>query len=277
MTSLKVGYLLPTHDQAVRGDHDLEQLVKQARRAETPGFDSVRNNMTTFVLVHGAWHGPWAWERLTPLLHQAGARTLTPTLTLEGDTGLDVHVDEVLTCLNVAATTGDDVALVGHSYAGLIVRQAADLQPDLVNHVILVDGWAGGDGASMFSLAPDAFVNAILAAARPTAGGRHIPAPPPASFGITTPGDTRWLAPRLRPQPLRTFTEATRLSGAVDQIPGTAVYCRPQTYPFDRFATAIGYRTIAVDGPHDVMLTHPQALARLLLGAHTYQFNNEKL
>ncbi|GAA2397853.1 alpha/beta fold hydrolase [Actinomadura vinacea] len=233
--------------------------------------------MTTFVLVHGAWHGPWAWERLTPFLHQAGMRTLTPALTLEDDAGLDVHVDEVLTCLDVAATAGDDVVLIGHSYAGLIVRQAADLQPDLVNQVILIDGWAGGDGASMFSLASDAFVNAIRAAAHASADGALVPAPPPASYGITDPGDTRWLAPRLRPQPLRTFTEATRLSGAVDQIPGTAIYCRPQTFPFDRFATAIGYRTVPVDGPHNVMLTHPQALARLLLDAHTCQFNNKKL
>ncbi|GAB3162222.1 alpha/beta hydrolase [Microbispora hainanensis] len=231
--------------------------------------------MTTFILVHGAWHGPWASERLTPFLHNAGMRTLTPALTLEGDAGLDTHVDEVLTCLDIAATAGEDVVLVGHSYAGLIVRQAADLQPDLVNHVILIDGWAGGDGASMFSLVPQAFVNAIRAAAHATTDGCHIPAPPPASYGITDPDDTRWLAPRLRPQPLRTFTEATRLSGAVDQIPGTAICCRPQPYPFDRLAAAIGYPTIAMNGPHNVMLTHPQALAQLLLDA--VQFNNKKL
>ncbi|MGW4474389.1 alpha/beta fold hydrolase [Nonomuraea sp. NPDC004354] len=233
--------------------------------------------MTTFVLVHGAWHGPSAWERLTPHLHQAGARTLTPSLTLEGDVGLDVHVDEVLTCLDGATTAVDDVVLVGHSYAGLIVRQAADLRPDMVKQVILIDGWAGGDGASMFSLASDAFVNAIRAAARTSADGRHIPAPPPARYGITDPDDTRWLVPRLRPQPLRTFTDATRLSGAVDQIPGTAIYCRPQAYPFDRFAAAIGYRTIAMDAPHNVMLTHPAALAKLLLDSQAFQFNNEKL
>ncbi|WP_101790934.1 alpha/beta fold hydrolase [Nonomuraea indica] len=233
--------------------------------------------MTTFVLVHGAWHGPSAWERLTPLLREAGTRTLTPSLTLEGDAGLDAHVDEVLACLDVAATADDDVVLVGHSYAGLIVRQAADRRPDLIGHIILIDGWAGGDGAGMFSLAPGTFVDAIHAAARTTAGGRHIPAPPPASFGITDPDDVRWLAPRLRPQPLRTFAEATRLRGAVDDIPGTAICCRPQTYPFDRFAAAIGYRIIAMDAPHDVMLTQPQALARLLLDAHAYQFNNEKL
>ncbi len=233
--------------------------------------------MTTFVLVHGAWHGPWAWERLTPFLRQAGARTTTPALTLDGDAGLDTHVHEVLGALEAVATDGEDVVLVGHSYAGLVVRQAADLRPDLVDHVILVDGWAGGDGASMFSLAPGAFVDAIRAAARTSTDGRHIPAPPPASFGITDPDDARWLAPRLRPQPLRSFTEATRLIGGVDRIPGTAVHCRPQTYPFDRFAAAIGYRSVDFDGPHDVMLTHPRALARLLLEAHAFQFNNKKL
>ncbi|MEO3884486.1 alpha/beta hydrolase [Nonomuraea sp. B5E05] len=234
--------------------------------------------MTTFVLVHGAWHGPWAWDRLTPFLHQAGARTITPALTLNSDIGLHGHVQELLAALDGAAEEGlaDDLVLVGHSYAGLVVRQAADLRPWLVDDVILVDGWAGGDGASMFGLAPEAFVHAILAAAR-TSAGNQVPAPAPAMFGVTDPDDVAWLVPRLRPQSLRTFTETTRLSGAVDRIPGTGIYCRPQTYAFDQFAAEVGYRAIALDGPHDVMLTHPQVLARLLLEAHACQFNNEKL
>ncbi len=41
MTPLKIGYLLPTRDRAVLGDHDLEQLIEQARCAEALGFDSV--------------------------------------------------------------------------------------------------------------------------------------------------------------------------------------------------------------------------------------------
>ncbi|MEV4183128.1 alpha/beta hydrolase [Streptosporangium canum] len=188
--------------------------------------------MTTFVLVHGAWHGPWAWDRLTPFLHQAGARTITPALTLDGDIGLHAHVQELLTALDAVA--------------------------------------------DMFGLAPEPFVHAIQAAAR-TGAGNQVPAPAPAMFGVTDPDDARWLSARMRPQPLRTFTETTRLSGAVDRIPGTGIYCRPRTYAFDQFAAAIGYRTIVLDGPHDVMLTHPQALARLLLEAHAFQFNNEKL
>ncbi|KDN17941.1 esterase/lipase family protein [Amycolatopsis rifamycinica] len=214
--------------------------------------------MTTFVLVHGAWHGPWAWDRIVPLLHAAGARTLTPELSVSG--GLHDHAETVITALD--AVRDDDVVLVGHSYAGLVVREAADARADAVGHVVLVDGWAGPDGSSLFGLAPETTVRALLAAA---GDGPSIPAPPPAAYGVTDPGDVAWLAPRLVPQSRRSFTETTRLSGAVDRIPGTALWCRPKTYAFEELGQSVGYRTRALDAPHDVMVTHPASLARLLL------------
>ncbi|GAB3162220.1 LLM class flavin-dependent oxidoreductase [Microbispora hainanensis] len=71
MASLKVGYLLPTRDQAVRGDHDLEQLVEQARRAEALGFDSV-------------WAGdsPLTRPRADPLLLLSAVAVATRRITL---------------------------------------------------------------------------------------------------------------------------------------------------------------------------------------------------
>jgi len=41
MAGLKIGYLLPTRDQAVLGEHDPGRLVAQARRAEELGLDSI--------------------------------------------------------------------------------------------------------------------------------------------------------------------------------------------------------------------------------------------
>ncbi|MBO3738655.1 alpha/beta hydrolase [Actinoplanes flavus] len=227
--------------------------------------------MATFVLVHGAWHGPWAWERIVPLLHAAGMRTLTPDLSAAGDHGLHDHAGTVAAAVDAVTAYGKEIVLVGHSYAGLVVREAADARPDAVGHIVLVDGWAGPDGSSLFSLAPDTFVAAVRASAETRGGGDRIPAPPPAAFGVADPDTAAGLAARLRPQPLRTFTEPTRLTGAVDRIAGTAVYCRPQTYPFDRFGAAVGYRTRPLDGPHDVMLTHPEPLARMLLDACSFK------
>jgi pimeloyl-ACP methyl ester carboxylesterase len=220
--------------------------------------------MTTFVLVHGAWHGAWAWDRVGALLERAGADAVAPDLRLDSEAGFHTHVDQVVAVIDALATDRD-LVLVGHSYAGLVVRQAADRRPERVEHVVLVDGWAGANGSSMFTLAPEWFVTAMRSSAAKTA---LIPAPSPANFGINDLADSGWLQRRLRPQPLRSFTEPACLSGAVDQIPGTGIWCRPQVFPFAQFAEELGYRTVAVDGPHDVMLTHPRRLADLLLSIH---------
>jgi pimeloyl-ACP methyl ester carboxylesterase len=206
--------------------------------------------VTTYVLVHGAWHGGWAWDRVVPLL----PKVVVPELTLDRDVGLHDHVTELVNVID--ATADPELVLVGHSYAGLVVRQAADQRADRVTQVVLVEGWAGQDGASMASLTP--FMDLVQAAVR---DGWRVPAPDPATFGITEPAHARL----LRDQPLRTFTEATRLTGAVDRIPGTGVHCRPEVLPFARIAKQLGYRTVALDGPHDVMLTDPHGVADVLL------------
>ncbi len=50
--------------------------------------------MSTFVLVHGAWHGGWCWKKVVPLLRNVGADVYTPTLTGMGERAhLAAHLD----------------------------------------------------------------------------------------------------------------------------------------------------------------------------------------
>jgi len=37
--------------------------------------------MTSFVLIHGAWHGSWCWKRVRSSLQSEGHEVFTPTLT----------------------------------------------------------------------------------------------------------------------------------------------------------------------------------------------------
>jgi pimeloyl-ACP methyl ester carboxylesterase len=226
--------------------------------------------MTTFVLVHGAWHGGWTWERVTPLLQAAGATVHAPTLTgldaaatgNPADIGLATHVSDVIDVLE-ALPHGASAMLVGHSYAGLVVREAADRVPERVEHITLIEGWAGGHASSLLTLAPDWFADGIRAM---TSADVAIPAPDPAVVGIIDPDDADWLRARMRPQPARTFSDRTRLTGAVDAIPGTAINGVAATLPFSDLARRLGYRLLDIDAPHDMMLTHPQQVARALLG-----------
>jgi pimeloyl-ACP methyl ester carboxylesterase len=169
--------------------------------------------MTNFVLVHGAWHGSWCWQRLVPKLVAAGHRVHTPTLTglgedsanLTPDVGLATHVEDVVTLLNDLT----NVVLVGHSYAGFVVREAADRVPGRVAKLILVDGWAGTNRQSLFDRATADFRDWMRRSAHSGGDGWRIPAVPPAAIGVTHPDDVAWVAPRLTDQPLRSFSDPT--------------------------------------------------------------------
>lgn len=50
--------------------------------------------MTTFILIHGMWHGGWCWERLLPLLRDAGHDVHAPTLAGLAERA-DMHSDTI--------------------------------------------------------------------------------------------------------------------------------------------------------------------------------------
>lgn len=84
--------------------------------------------MATFALVHGAWHGAWCWDRLTPELESRGHRVVTMDLPIEDSAAsFDDYADVV--CAALADEAGDDLILVGHSLAGLTIPLVAAKRP----------------------------------------------------------------------------------------------------------------------------------------------------
>jgi pimeloyl-ACP methyl ester carboxylesterase len=77
--------------------------------------------VTTFVLVHGAWHGGWAWEDLVPHLTDKGHTAVTVDLPLD-----DPHArfEDYATAILRAAEGHADAVLVGHSLGGVSVTYA---------------------------------------------------------------------------------------------------------------------------------------------------------
>jgi pimeloyl-ACP methyl ester carboxylesterase len=89
----------------------------------------------TVMLVHGAWHGAWCWDDVRVRLHDAGIATVAvdnPSVTRRG-ADLRADVDHVRAALD--AVNGP-VVLVGHSYGGAVVSEAA-AHPNVVHTVFL--------------------------------------------------------------------------------------------------------------------------------------------
>lgn len=226
--------------------------------------------MSTFVLVHGAWHGGWCWKRVVALLERAGHTVHAPTLTglaerageLTPATGLDDHVGDVLEAL---ARASEPVSLVGHSYAGLVVREGALRAPEKVREVVLVEGWIGPGGASLLDLAPAWLADGIREAAAEQGDGWRVPVPDPVLVGVQDPDDVAWLRRRMTEHPLKTFTDPT--TAADDPMPTAvrAILAGRGPVPFAEMAAQLGIPTQAIEGGHDLMVTSPQALAEALL------------
>ena len=83
--------------------------------------------MTTFGLVHGAFHGSWCWERLTPELERLGHRVLT--VDLPGEEPLAGAAEYAAVAVTAFADAGEDLVLVGHSLGGLTIPLIAASRP----------------------------------------------------------------------------------------------------------------------------------------------------
>ena len=90
--------------------------------------------MSTFVLVHGSWHGAWCWERIIPMLEKAGHRAIAIDLPAHGtdhtplaEVNLKSYTDRLSAVLEKES---EKVILLGHSMAGVVISQIAEYFPE---------------------------------------------------------------------------------------------------------------------------------------------------
>ena len=113
---------------------------------------------STFVLVHGAWHGGWCWRRVADLLTAKGHRVFTPTLTGLGErshlmqAGINVstHATDVVNVIKWERLA--NVVLCGHSYGGMVVSAVAEQALDRIGSIVFLDAFVPENGDSMADL-----------------------------------------------------------------------------------------------------------------------------
>lgn len=105
--------------------------------------------MSKFVLVHGAWHGAWCWQKVIPHLEHAGHSVVVPDLPLAGS--LEDYI--ATTVAEIEDTGSGQVILVGHSMAGAVISQVAEQLPDRIERLVFLTAFAPQDGESINDLA----------------------------------------------------------------------------------------------------------------------------
>jgi pimeloyl-ACP methyl ester carboxylesterase len=245
--------------------------------------------MATFVLVHGAWHGGWCWQKVIPFLDAAGHAVYAPTLAglaervseLSPDVGLDTHIQNIAGLLEEKDLHG--VILVGHSYGGMVITGVLDQVPERIAHLIYLDTFVPRDGESMAGAVP--LLRYVLRRqARVRGDGWKVD--PLGTYGVTTEPDRSWLHSKLTPQSLKTFEQPLHLKNPaiVPTKPRTHIYCTSGGF-FSSFMQhlqvyraiphlegrralpprEVGWHLRQLPTGHDAMITMPRELADLLL------------
>jgi pimeloyl-ACP methyl ester carboxylesterase len=224
----------------------------------------------TFVLVHGAWHGAWCWELLTPVLNRAGHRTVAPDLPV--DDGSCTFEDYAAHVTGALEHADDPLVLVGHSLGSMVIPLVAAQQRihQLVFLCGVVPRLAGNpwdDGPLMEE--PGAYASLVEHPDGSTSwpsldAARH------AFYDECSSDVAAWAYERLRPQnssslwtspyPLHTWPAVPRSS-----IIGTRD--RAITPAWARYAAErrLNVQPIELPSDHSPMLSCPELLAETLV------------
>jgi len=146
-----------------------------ARAADAGGLSWAGNTRPVIVLEHGAWADSSSWDGVIRILTRAGFTVYAPPNPLRGLAADAAYLHDFLT--ENAALAGKPVVLLGHSYGGAVITDAAVGDPE-VKALVYVDAFIPAEGES---------IGALLA--RPQAAGSCIGGNPATVFNpVPFPG-----------------------------------------------------------------------------------------
>jgi pimeloyl-ACP methyl ester carboxylesterase len=219
--------------------------------------------MATFVLVHGAWAGGWAWIRVVDLLTARGHRVHAPTLSGLGERShladrnidLTTHVNDIVN--EIRWKDLESIVLVGHSYGGFVITGVAEQLLDRIASIVYVDAFVPSDGQSFADVMP--YWDFL---------GTTIPAFPLQPGDYQSEADRAWVDSKATPHPTASFKEKLRVTGAYKRVPKKAFVLATGWEGFQKTANRLrsepGWQIHEVVCGHDIPTIRPQELADIL-------------
>jgi len=131
------------------------------------GVQSMATNSTNIVLVHGYWADGSSWSKVIPILRNAGHQVVAVQLPLHS------VADDVATVKRALEQLKGPIILVGHSYGGFVITNAAYNNPN-VTGLVYVAAFAPDEGESLNDLLktwPKEFLANGVGNVKPDSGG----------------------------------------------------------------------------------------------------------
>ena len=107
--------------------------------------------MTTFVRVHGAFHGGWCWNKIVARLEAKGHTVFAPDMPGHGIDKKpigEVTMDDIVARISAVLDQSEEpVVLVGHSYGGVMITQTAEARPEKIRTLVYLTAYMLPNGA----------------------------------------------------------------------------------------------------------------------------------
>ena len=233
----------------------------------------------TFVLIHGSWSTGAAWDGVARALRADGHTVHAPT-TAGHSKGADTsvsHADQVKSVADyITKRRLSDFVLVGHSYAGTIISQLAQVMPKRIRRLVFYSAFVPLDGSSIMDEVPLPLRTAIRQGAK---GGAFLPPFPLWREMFIADADharAEAVYRTLAPEPMRSYEDLLDQRTFFSLVQSGSLACSYLTTPDDnslpggwlRFADRLGtVRLTLMPGSHEVMFVNPGGLARALVAA----------
>lgn len=219
----------------------------------------------TVVLVHGAWHGSWCWQRVTPLLEARGVPVRTidlPSVGVAPGAGTDLSADAAAVEKVIAAVSGP-VVLCGHSYGGMVISR---VEAEAVTRLVYLCAFMPAEGQSLVGTGdgkPAPWIQRLD-------GGLMQPDPNRCGdlfYNDCDPATKEWARSKIRPQSAATVLEPVA-NPSWRRVPSTYVVCANDMAMLADIQRNVfaprASEVVELEASHSPFLSQPQAVAEML-------------
>lgn len=232
---------------------------------------------SSFVLVHGAYHGSWCFEKLMTQLEELGHRAVGVDLPLCPDRVTPVSMEDCMAAMEAVIPDGTEpVILCGHSNGGHFISAFAEKHPQRVKELVYITATLLPDGCSAFD---EPVLREDCPKPRRESNGvcKWYPVESEEDFVAVwnyfyTGADrdqALWAVQRIKPQPLDCLATSNRLTEErYGSIPRSYVLCtadRCMSADLQRaMLQKVPCRVYQLESGHSPFMTHPEKLAAIL-------------